>query len=158
MYKTLLVASALIACTTCAPLSQPTISRKVGPLRRGTGEVLGSAAVPVVTGTDGTAGSDSYTQFAGDGSRWPSKDSWMSFDAMFDANRAFMAQSCSKFGQANDSDEEISDIRQAIESTAATTKLDHRFILAIMMQESGGCVRAPTSGRFILFSLAKESC
>ena len=28
---------------------------------------------------------------------------------------------------------------------AKETLVDHRFILAVMMQESGGCVRAPTS-------------
>jgi hypothetical protein len=28
---------------------------------------------------------------------------------------------------------------------AKETKVDHRFILAIIMQESGGCVRVPTS-------------
>jgi hypothetical protein len=36
-------------------------------------------------------------------------------------------------------------IKLAIEQVAATTGVDHRFILAIILQESGGCVRVPTS-------------
>ena len=107
--------------------------------------MTGSAAVTTINDNDGTAGSDSYTLYTGDGSSWPSKDQWQSFDTMFNANQALMSQSCSQFGQANDSDDEINNIRSAIESVAATTQLDHRFILAAMMQESGGCVRAPTT-------------
>ena len=56
-----------------------------------------------------------------------------------------MTGSCSQYGEANDSDDEINDIYNAIESVAATTEVDHRFILAVILQESGGCVRAPTS-------------
>lgn len=56
-----------------------------------------------------------------------------------------MKESCSQFGQANNSDEEIQAIHDAIEQVAAQTYVDHRFILAVVMQESGGCVRAPTT-------------
>ena len=58
-----------------------------------------------------------------------------------------MLQSCgwNNWG-ADDSSDEVADIRTAIESVAAATYVDHRFILAIMMQESEGCVRVPTTG------------
>lgn len=36
-------------------------------------------------------------------------------------------------------------MRSLIDVIAKETKLDHRFILAIILQESGGCVRVPTS-------------
>ena len=56
-----------------------------------------------------------------------------------------MTGSCSQYKEANDSGEEIGDIYNAIQSVALTTKVDHRFILAVILQESGGCVRVPTS-------------
>ena len=45
----------------------------------------------------------------------------------------------------NNSDDELDDLRSAINKIAEETLLDHRFIFAIIMQESGGCVRAPTT-------------
>lgn len=46
---------------------------------------------------------------------------------------------------ADDSGPEIGAIYDSIQQVALETKVDHRFILAVMMQESGGCVRVPTS-------------
>ena len=46
---------------------------------------------------------------------------------------------------ADDSQDEINAIRNAIEASAAASQVDHRFVLAIMMQESKGCVRVPTT-------------
>ena len=45
----------------------------------------------------------------------------------------------------NDSGPEVGAIYDSIQQVAIETNLDHRFILAVIMQESGGCVRAPTS-------------
>lgn len=56
-----------------------------------------------------------------------------------------MFSSCEWWDQTNDSGPEIGEIWNAIEAQAAATYVDHRFILAIIMQESGGCVRAPTT-------------
>ena len=56
-----------------------------------------------------------------------------------------MGSSCAQFGQANNSPDETGKIYDAIQAAASATKLDHRFILAIALQESGGCVRAPTT-------------
>lgn len=43
------------------------------------------------------------------------------------------------------SNTETGQIYDAIQAVAARSKLDHRFILAVVMQESNGCVRVPTS-------------
>ncbi|SLM39883.1 glycoside hydrolase [Lasallia pustulata] len=56
-----------------------------------------------------------------------------------------MFSSCSQFNQAENSGSEVDAIYDAIESVATATQVDHRFILAVIMQESGGCVRVPTN-------------
>lgn len=56
-----------------------------------------------------------------------------------------MLVGCDQYGVADDSTDEIDDIKTAIEAIAAETYVDHRFILAVIMQESTGCVRAPSS-------------
>lgn len=65
---------------------------------------------------------------------------------MFEANKPLMLGSCewNEWG-ARDSQAEVQDIYDAIQNVAADTKVDHRIILAVVMQESGGCVRAVTS-------------
>lgn len=52
-----------------------------------------------------------------------------------------MKASCGNWGVADDSDAEIDDVRKAIVQVAGMTRIDARFILAIVMQESTGCVR-----------------
>jgi hypothetical protein len=91
---------------------------------------------------------DKYTLYLGDGStkdHWPSKDQWMPFNDLFNRNQPFMMTACKQFNVANDIQSETNEIRSAIEATAAKTGVDNRFVLAIVMQESGGCVRAPTT-------------
>jgi hypothetical protein len=56
-----------------------------------------------------------------------------------------MFTSCSQFAVADNSGEEIGSIYNAIQQVASETKVDHRFILAVILQESGGCVRVPTT-------------
>ena len=62
-----------------------------------------------------------------------------------------MAESCgwNSWGD-DDSSTEIAAIESAIESVAASTYVDHRFILAIIMQESEGCVRVPTTNNGVV--------
>ncbi|KAK7751731.1 hypothetical protein SLS62_006392 [Diatrype stigma] len=92
---------------------------------------------------------DAYTLYQGDGSAaagWPSQESWGSYDELWATNSAVMKNSCGWNGWgADDSDAEISAINDAIQQVAGTTGVDSRFILAIVMQESKGCVRAPTT-------------
>ncbi|OAA64900.1 hypothetical protein ISF_04310 [Cordyceps fumosorosea ARSEF 2679] len=79
-------------------------------------------------------------------SGWPEEDQWASFDSLWAANEAnVLPIGCGAFGQANDSPQEIADIKAAILSVAASSGVDSRFILAIVMQESNGCVRVPTT-------------
>lgn len=113
------------------------------------GSVNGPLAVSKINDNDGKAsGTDAYTMYSGDGSTdagWPAHSDWVSFDKMFTANQELMKSSCSQFSVPENSDEEISDIRSAIDSVALASKVDHRFILAIIMQESKGCVRVHTT-------------
>lgn len=63
--------------------------------------------------------------------------------ARFDTNAGLMKQACSNHGLRgrDTTDAEIGSLYWAIQSVAKATKVDHRFILAVVMQESGGCVR-----------------
>lgn len=63
----------------------------------------------------------------------------------FDSNKYILQQSCNQWGFAVDTAAEITSIYNAVQSVAASTLVDQRFILAVMLQESGGCVRVPTT-------------
>lgn len=63
----------------------------------------------------------------------------------FSYNLPLIERGCSPFGVANPSEAEIHDVYSAIETVAAETGVDSRFILAIALQESNACVRAPTT-------------
>ncbi|OJD38865.1 glycoside hydrolase [Diplodia corticola] len=122
-------------------------------VRRTTGGVVtGPVAVFSINNKDGVgAGADSYTFYRGDGSAgagWPSKDKWVSFENMWNTNKdQILAKSCGYNGWgADDSSAEIQAIYDSIQTVATETKVDHRFILAIIVQESKGCVRVPTTG------------
>ncbi|KAJ5949549.1 hypothetical protein N7454_001133 [Penicillium verhagenii] len=100
-------------------------------------------AVYTVNDYDGVgSGTDSYTFYSGDGSvaaGWPAKSQW------FNNNKNTMFSSCGWWGEADNSGPEVGEIWNAIEAQAAATYVDHRLILAVIMQESGGCVRAPST-------------
>ncbi|RMZ01361.1 hypothetical protein D0862_06405 [Hortaea werneckii] len=103
-----------------------------------------SASSPTATGN----GLDTYKTFTGNGTvgaGWPEMSEWVDFDYMFAANRANMQASCAAWNVPNDSDEEIADLKTAILDLASSTGVDARFILAIVMQESTGCVRVITT-------------
>lgn len=92
---------------------------------------------------------DKYTFFQGDGSAaagWPAETAWVPYETMLEANKALMLKSCgwNAWG-ADDSAAEIGAISAAITQVAAETSVDKRAILAIIMQESKGCVRVPTT-------------
>ena len=98
-----------------------------------------------------TTGSYYIKTFTGDGSvstsGWPPMDKWVSFEDFWELNVGLMKQSCKTFDSslAQNSDEEIKEVRKSIEGMAVETKLDKTFIAAIMMQESNGCTRVPTT-------------
>ena len=113
------------------------------------------APAPAPTSTGAPSGGsssglgDKYTMYNGDGSTsqgWPSQSDWMDFDSMFQANMQDLTISCEdSFAVPNNSPEEIANLKSAIQSVAQSSGVDERFILAIVMQESEGCVRAPTT-------------
>ncbi|OJJ50659.1 hypothetical protein ASPZODRAFT_126582 [Penicilliopsis zonata CBS 506.65] len=150
---------ALVGLTAALPLPMPVdvpvtpTPTKNSPItKRATGETVTNTAVAVYTvdNSDGlSTASDSYTMYTGDGTvadGWPAMDDWLSFDAMFEANRENMRSSCENdFDLANNSEEEMGYLRAAIDKIAAETYVDHRLILAVIIQESAGCVRVPAT-------------
>jgi hypothetical protein len=95
----------------------------------------------------------SRVSYGGDGSTgagWPAQSSWASFDNLWNANVGAINGACQNngWGVANNSPTETSQIQAAILSTAASSGVDSRYILATIMQESKGCVRVPTTQGF----------
>ncbi|KAJ3496677.1 hypothetical protein NLG97_g2480 [Lecanicillium saksenae] len=91
--------------------------------------LLASAASAVPAAVEGQA-RDSYALYTGNGSPgagWPAVSAWATFDSL------------------DDSAAEIADIKSAVTSIAGRAGIDPRFVLAIVMQESKGCVRVPTT-------------
>ena len=105
---------------------------------------------PISTSTTRSlaARDSSYSIFGGDGTAqtgWPSQNDWKSFDDLWEINLPVMKSSCSQFGVPNNSDQEISDIKEGVYAAAKNSGLPEEFIFAVLMQESKGCVRAPTT-------------
>jgi hypothetical protein len=86
---------------------------------------------------------DVYSTFQGDGSlssKWPAKSQWVSFNAMWNHVRSGLGHNCTGRVRSN-SARETQDIRNAILSVSAKILIDPRFVLAVVLQESNGCVR-----------------
>jgi hypothetical protein len=143
--STYLAATSIVSTAFAAPLDLTTLNSE-------------TSYIPSLIG-------DRYIQYSGDGSAWPGMDQWYSkFEDMlvpslgstgnnstnssihrWNANVDLMRHSCGQWRVADNSEQEIADIRQGIAEAGFITGVDLRFILAIVMQESGGCVRAPTT-------------
>lgn len=110
--------------------------------------------LPTSKAAHSTSVSDSYTFYTGngsDGAGWPDMSTWGSFSDLWATNSATMANTCGWNGWGdNDSPTEIADIQSAIQQVSASTGVDARFILAIVMQESEGCVRVPTTNNGVV--------
>lgn len=86
--------------------------------------------------------------YNGDGTTnagWPSQAAWISFDDAWSQNLGTISASCTQFLVDNNSEQETANLKNAILSIAQESGVDERFILAIVMQESKGCVRCPTT-------------
>ncbi|KAI0182860.1 putative muramidase [Xylaria flabelliformis] len=94
--------------------------------------------------------SDTYHKYTGDGSTkagWPADSAWGDFNSLWNANLPLIKQSCGWNGWgADNSADEINHLKSAITQVASETGVQSRFILLIVMQESKGCVRVPTTG------------
>lgn len=89
----------------------------------------------------GTAGRDKYTYYSGDAGNFPDTSLWVAFDDMWKSNLPTIKRACSSLGYGPDNSESDNvAIRSAIQDTAQASLVDHRFILATVMQESNGCV------------------
>lgn len=68
------------------------------------------------------------------------------------SNTPQMRASCAQWGVPANSDQELAEMRDSILNVGAATNIDPRFILAVVLQESTGCVRVITTGKraFIL--------
>jgi len=165
MASTLLLTSllAVAAVASPTPARAPSFGNKAGNFqperdvsgnvtRRDTGEWVSMPNLAYWNNAnieDGVGdGVDKYVMYWGNGevsSGWPAKSKWVSFDNMFNNNKNTMFSSCSWFGQADNSGPEIGSIWNAIQQVSQQTGVDHRFVLAVILQESGGCVRVPTT-------------
>jgi len=63
----------------------------------------------------------------------------------FNNNHGVLTTGCAQFGVAENSEAELSEISSAILKVSSESGIDPRFIFSIVMQESNGCVRAPTT-------------
>ncbi|CAG8098457.1 unnamed protein product [Penicillium salamii] len=82
--------------------------------------------------------SAAYALMGGNGETsdgWPSMTQWKAFDTLWGLNQILISASC------DNTEQETADIKDSIQSIAKETGVDERFILAIVMQESKGCVR-----------------
>lgn len=97
---------------------------------------------------DGThkAASDKYTCYKGGWKNFPPKTQWLDFLTMWNYNKGNMYNACSNLGiQPDDNLTQIQQIYSAIQQVSKESLVDHRFILATVVQESLGCVYVGTT-------------
>lgn len=90
---------------------------------------------------------DKYTCYSGTWKNYPPPSKWLSFAAMWNYNKVNFKNACQNLGvkTGNDTDLQIQQIYQGIQTVAKESLIDHRFILAVIVQESLGCVYVPTT-------------
>lgn len=86
--------------------------------------------------------------YYGNWENFPDMSHWVEFAAMWNNSRRAMSESCSNLGVGScsmgagafdegDNSEQIDQIWNAIKQIAETSLVDHRFILATILQEVG---------------------
>ncbi|OAL47883.1 hypothetical protein IQ07DRAFT_601920 [Pyrenochaeta sp. DS3sAY3a] len=105
--------------------------------------------------------------FGGDGTMdagWPTRKQWMPFEQAWNANFKIIQQSCENHGWGkNNDDTEMQAIKDSIKQESSASGIPKEFILAIMVQESKGCVRVHTThydfdNPGLMQSAGKASC
>lgn len=87
-----------------------------------------------------------YKCYSGGPSGYPSSDKWGSFDALWKINQKLLSEACTNLGDgADDTQQQIGYIHDGILEVAKDSFVDPRFILAVIMQESHGCVNVGTT-------------
>lgn len=94
-----------------------------------------------VATTSGGPGGGPEMTYSGPATNFPDASQWQSFDAMWAQASHAMA--------SVDSPQEIDWIKEGIMTEAARTGIDPRIILGVIMQESSGNVRVPTTNNGI---------
>jgi hypothetical protein len=80
--------------------------------------------------------SDTYNCYYGGWQNFPPKSQWLGLDTMFNANWPAMRQGCGNLGLSpQDTDTQIQMIWNSIQIVSERSLVDHRLILAIIMQE-----------------------
>ncbi|KAH9845760.1 Lysozyme-like domain superfamily [Teratosphaeria destructans] len=92
------------------------------------------------------SGKDTYKYYSGTWEQFPNATDWISFQNLWEGNLHTIKTSCqTNFKLKNNSPSDIDDIYNAIQNRANASLVDHRFILAIILQESAGCVLAKST-------------
>lgn len=127
---------------TTAPPTSPT----------GTGRQHHHAPHPTASSAPGSGSGKGYGNvykfYTGNGSPsegWPTRSDWIDFEGMWAANEPTISISCTEFSETNNSPQENAELKSAIQSVGQSAGIDPRFILAVVMQESKGCVRVDTT-------------
>ncbi|KIW53742.1 hypothetical protein PV05_06156 [Exophiala xenobiotica] len=126
---------------------EPPLFQAAGPVDIDTvlSKVSGELAVKQLDlETGSTDAQTQYTFYTGNGSAengWPSMSDWLSFDAMYENAMPYIGQKCVGNVVGN-SPNETDQLHDSIIKVGNNTEMDPRFILAVVMQESNGCVRS----------------
>ncbi|KAL8964564.1 MAG: hypothetical protein Q9183_004366 [Haloplaca sp. 2 TL-2023] len=91
----------------------------------------------IVGATGGSNGGGGFVNYSGPASNFPNPREWASYTFLWAQN--------SKLMLFNSSPQEVELIHQAIETVSASSGVDVRAILCIIVQESGGNVRVGTT-------------
>ncbi|KAL8647852.1 MAG: hypothetical protein Q9226_006258 [Calogaya cf. arnoldii] len=95
------------------------------PPQGGNGKIVGAEG--------GSNGGGGFVPYAGPASAYPDPSQWASYSALWAQNSRLM--------RLNSSEAEVEMIHRAIETVSASSGVDVRCILVIIVQESGGNVR-----------------
>ena len=107
-----------------------------------------SAPTPTPKGSDipgahgGSNGGGGFQEYSGPASNFPHPSQWAQYSTLWNDNTKLM--------KLHDSDSEISEIKNAIETVARSSGIDVRAILCIIMQECGGNVRVGTTNNGVV--------
>ena len=101
---------------------------------------------PSTTAGVSSVSDGNYKCYSGAASAYPSSDKWGSFDTLWTNNVPLIKESCTNLGDGADpTTDQIQDMHDGILQVAGDSFVDPRFILAIIMQESHGCVNVGTT-------------
>ncbi|KAL9009943.1 MAG: hypothetical protein Q9173_005076 [Seirophora scorigena] len=103
----------------------------------------------IVGATGGSNGGGGYEHYSGPASNYPPPAKWASYAALWKQNSALMKH--------NSSAQEVEFIHRAIEEVSASSGVDVRCILCIIVQESGGNVRVGTTNNGVRNPLLMQS-